>query len=141
VSEDLVTRLNEGHDRECAMSYGMHERCCDCSFPARQAAAAEIGAHDHVTRLRQAELNADNGYAVDAELVGDVADEIERLLAERDAWEATAQGHYKEAFDLRALLKEARESWIRVGYGASHEDVAECRDFCDRIDAMLRMGK
>lgn len=39
--------------------------------------------------------------------------------------------------ELRALLREARESWIKVGYGASHEDVAACRDFCNRIDAAL----
>ena len=38
---------------------------------------------------------------------------------------------------LRALLAEARESWIKVGYGASHEDVVECHDFCKRIDAAL----
>ena len=38
---------------------------------------------------------------------------------------------------LRALLREARESWIKVGYGASHEDVADCSDLCRRIDAAL----
>jgi len=38
---------------------------------------------------------------------------------------------------LRGLLREAREDWIKVGYGASHEDVAACRDFCARIDAAL----
>lgn len=38
---------------------------------------------------------------------------------------------------LRALLLEARESWIKVGYGASHEDVADCSDLCRRIDAAL----
>ncbi len=42
---------------------------------------------------------------------------------------------------LRALLWEARDNWIKVGYGASHEDVAECRDLCDRIDALRREGK
>ena len=36
-----------------------------------------------------------------------LADEIERLRAERDAWEGTAQWHYKEAFALRARLAEA----------------------------------
>ena len=43
--------------------------------------------------------------------------------------------------ELRALLREARESWIKVGYGASHEDVAACRDFCNRIDAAIAGGK
>lgn len=42
---------------------------------------------------------------------------------------------------LRGLLCEARETWIKVGYGASHEDVAKCRDLCDRIDAALAGGK
>lgn len=42
---------------------------------------------------------------------------------------------------LRALLREARDDWIKVGYGASHEDVAACRDFCDRIDNMIGGSK
>ncbi len=41
---------------------------------------------------------------------------------------------------LRALLWKARSDWIKVGYGASHEDVAECRDLCDIIDAALSRG-
>lgn len=56
----------------------------------------------------------------DLQMVYELQDEIERL---------------------RALLAEARESWIKVGYGASHEDVAECRDFCERIDAALGRGE
>lgn len=43
-----------------------------------------------------------------------------------------------EAEALRTLLREARTSWIKVGYGASHEDIAECRDFCDCINTLLR---
>jgi hypothetical protein len=39
---------------------------------------------------------------------------------------------------LRELLQGARDSWIKVGYGASHEDVNECRDFCERISAELK---
>ena len=39
--------------------------------------------------------------------------------------------------ELRTLLREARDSWIKVGYGASHEDVADCRDLCRRIDAAI----
>ena len=38
---------------------------------------------------------------------------------------------------LRALLRECREDWIRLAYGASHEDVAAYRDFATRIDAAL----
>ena len=37
----------------------------------------------------------------------------------------------------RALLRECREDWIRLAYGASHEDVAAYRDFATRIDAAL----
>ena len=36
-------------------------------------------------RLRQAAMSADSGYAIDAELVDDAADAIDRLEAERDA--------------------------------------------------------
>jgi hypothetical protein len=39
---------------------------------------------------------------------------------------------------LRGLLAEARGEWIKVGYGASHEDVSEFRDFCGRIDEALK---
>jgi hypothetical protein len=44
----------------------------------------------------------------------------------------------QENAKLRELLAEARGEWIKVGYGASHEDVSECRDFCNRIDAALK---
>ena len=39
---ELVKRLQTGHDLHCAMSYGMHEHCCDCSFPDRAEAVATI---------------------------------------------------------------------------------------------------
>ena len=39
---ELVKRLQTGHDSHCAMSYGMHEHCCDCSFPDRAEAVATI---------------------------------------------------------------------------------------------------
>lgn len=40
--DDLVRRLQVGHDSGCAMSYGMHEHCCDCSYPDRQESAETI---------------------------------------------------------------------------------------------------
>ena len=42
MSDDLLKRLETGHDKECAMSYGMHEHCCDCSYTVRQEAAARV---------------------------------------------------------------------------------------------------
>ncbi|MBK9704808.1 MAG: hypothetical protein IPO75_15950 [Betaproteobacteria bacterium] len=42
---------------------------------------------------------------------------------------------------LAALLRECREDWIRLAYGASHEDVAAYRDFATRIDAALAKDK
>lgn len=42
--------------------------------------------------------------------------------------------------DVLELLREAWARYIKVGYGASHEDVAECRDFCARIDAVLEQN-
>ncbi len=54
-------------------------------------------------------------------------DTIESLRAERDA--------------LAALLRECREDWIRLAYGASHEDVAAYRDFATRIDGALAEDK
>ena len=40
--DELVKRLQTGHDSQCAMSYGMHEHCCDCSYVDRQDAADAI---------------------------------------------------------------------------------------------------
>ena len=42
MSDELLKRLETGHDKECAMSYGMHEHCCDCSYTVRQEAAARV---------------------------------------------------------------------------------------------------
>jgi hypothetical protein len=61
----------------------------------------------------------------------------ERTLARAVEGEATAALAARLA-EAEALLREAREDWIKVGYGASHEDVAACRDVCDRIDAALK---
>ena len=49
--------------------------------------------------------------------------QIDQLRAERDA--------------LAALLQECRDDWLRLAYGASHEDVAAYRDFATRVDAAL----
>lgn len=66
---ELVKRLQTGHDSHCAMSYGMHEHCCDCSFPDRAEAVATI-------EQLQADLAAARA-------------EVERLQAsERSAWNA-----------------------------------------------------
>jgi hypothetical protein len=43
-----------------------------------------------------------------------------------------------EIDELRALLREAIEDWIEVGYRPSHEDVAAFRDICDRIEKALK---
>ncbi len=47
------------------------------------------------------------------------------------------EAHARTLADLAALLRECREDWIRLAYGASHEDVAAYRDFATRIDAAL----
>lgn len=52
-------------------------------------------------------------------------------------WAEEVQEAADEIARLRGLLWEAREDWIKVGYGASHEDVAAFRDFCARIDAVV----
>ena len=45
-----------------------------------------------------------DGYSADSQIreINMLRRKVERIEAERDAWEATAQGHYKEAFTLRA---------------------------------------
>lgn len=76
----------------------------------------------NVSRMQSDQETYDMAVNRDVELKRQCA-RAESAEAERDA--------------LRALLREARDDWIKVGYGASHEDVAACRDFCDRIDAAL----
>lgn len=53
--DELVRRLQAGHDSQCAMSYGMHEHCCDCSYVDRQDAADAITA----LQARVAELETE----------------------------------------------------------------------------------
>ena len=60
---------------------------------------------DIVDRLRESA----HDWLNEVDTRREAADEIERLRAERDAWEGTAQGHYKEAFALRARLAAAEE--------------------------------
>lgn len=67
--------------------------------------------------------------------------EIAALEARLADWHKIADERSAEIVRLSALLsqanellREARHDWVKVGYGASHEDVAECRDFCRRVD-------
>src|SRR5574343_1317060 len=98
------------------------------------AKAKELHAYELAARLRptieawnetKAERDAlRNSLQIERANVAATDEALVEVTRERDA--------------LRALLAEARESWIKVGYGASHEDVVECHDFCKRIDAALR---
>ena len=65
-------------------------------------------------RLKQAEEKSNAAAGLMCEY-NRVVDMLRKAEAERDAWEATANHHYKEAFQLRAerdaalaLLREAR---------------------------------
>jgi hypothetical protein len=66
--------------------------------------------------------------------------EIERLQAERDAWEATANHHYQEVFALRAALQLLHDNiadYVRVnnlGDPYQNADMRAARD-------ALREGK
>jgi len=131
MSDELLKRVNrmcerigESHDGYIAIVGGPMERLLiDCAERIRELEA--IVADWKVS---------DEQYAV-------VVDERNRL---RQYLHDEHQRHIvtmDERDDLAKLLKEARERWITVGYGASHEDVAECRDLCDRIDAALTVEK
>jgi hypothetical protein len=69
-------------------------------------------------------------------------DQWQALAAAADAdkrkAEAVAAEQAGEIEELRALLREAIEDWIEVGYRPSHEDVAAFRDICARIEKALK---
>ena len=92
--DELVKRLQTGHDSQCAMSYGMHEHCCDCSYVDRQNAADAIVA----LQARVAELEAERDH-----FKGCIsAREVRAMVDERNkAWSNRA--------DARILLKQANE--------------------------------
>ena len=99
--DELVKRLQVGHDPHCAMSYGMHEHCCDCSYPCRQEAVETIN------KLRQ-DLAAARARVEKLEGAEEDRDEYQRqakLYAERCAESDM------ELAAARTLLREVRE-WI-----------------------------
>jgi hypothetical protein len=79
MSDELLKRLETGHDKECAMSYGMHEHCCDCSYPARQEAAA---------RVRELEAELDRAHVAFDGTERMLRGDKQRAEAERDALRA-----------------------------------------------------
>lgn len=78
--------------------------CVHCSQYPVSVNAAPVT--DGVTRYRAhliGHLNSLNGVLVVLASAHDIT--VSRLRAERDAWQSTADHHYKEAFELRATLK------------------------------------
>jgi hypothetical protein len=51
------------------------------------------------------------------------------------------QEYKDKAAAMAGLLEEAIEDWVKVGYGASHEDVAAIQDFTCRSRAALAAWK
>lgn len=64
---------------------------------------------DIVEKLRQGGC----GEGCDA-VCREAADEIERLQGENDAWEATANYHYKQAFYLRKNLISIMQMYMSL---------------------------
>jgi hypothetical protein len=66
------------------------------------------------------------------------ADIANQCIATLKAENAAAQS---QAAAMAGLLEEAIEDWVKVGYGASHEDVAAIQDFTCRSHAALAAWK
>lgn len=99
--------------------------------------------HGHVMGRIAIALFGEQNNRTDEECVTRVAEVVRERDRLRQHLHDEHQRHIEtmdERDALAALLREASESWIKVGYGASHEDVAECRDLCSRIDAALAKG-
>ena len=83
--DDLVRRLQVGHDSGCAMSYGMHEHCCDCSYPDRQESAETI------LKLRQDLAAAQMDAAKTGEREAVYLSRIQHLMSELAAAQTDAE--------------------------------------------------
>ncbi len=126
----------------------------------RDEARARLDCVAERDRLAIAAVDGVQQLRIDLAAARAERDALRERVAEQMAWEGRAVASMNEASlaagvgccdqipgaidalrdDLaaaRALLRECREDWIRLAYGASHEDVAAYRDFATRIDAAL----
>lgn len=122
--DDLVRRLQVGHDSGCAMSYGMHEHCCDCSYPDRQESAETI------LKLRQdlAEARQISGY--DWDFLEAQAQSIRELQADLAAARADAE-RYRWIRDNHEVRGRAME----IVYGMNGSDWDAAIDAAQAQDA------
>ncbi len=125
--DDLVARLRGGCDANTAFLLCYEAADVITGLRERVGELART-LNDHLLSEAAETMRADKAQA-----------ELANLQVAFNDWKVFHSTARLEA-DLaaaRALLAEARESWIKVGYGASHEDVADCSDLCRRIDAAI----
>ena len=142
MSDDLLKRLETGHDKECAMSYGMHAHCCDCSYTVRQEAAARVKElEDYIERKRVESSVEMFAYLVRAERAEAERDSVQHLfaqqerhrdelLAERDALRAEVERLRRQRGQAIARIKD-------MLMGDDGQAWKEARKFLDSIDAAL----
>ena len=142
MNDELLKRLETGHDKECAMSYGMHEHCCDCSYPVRQEAAARVReleaaqsvqnvvTYTMVEACKRAEAERDSVQ----HLFAQQERHRDELLAERDALRAEVERLRRQRGQAIARIKD-------MLMGDDGQAWKEARKFLDSIDAALAREK
>lgn len=160
MSDELLKRLETGHDKECAMSYGMHEHCCDCSYPARQEAAARVRELEEKLRIRQraseivgtmamqqkeraerAELELKTGVEALTESLLNVTNERDALRLEMQAACTSLCPH---GLDIAAQKENAErklreyEHMVMTGRNEQHERLVAERDALRADNERLR---
>ena len=147
---ELVKRLQVGHDPHCAMSYGMHEHCCDCSYPCRQEAvetinklrqdlAAARAERDAAFKMSKCECGADECCANLVRLHDDLAAARDTITKMEAGYARAATMIISLKADLAAARADAaRYRWLRSNptyLGWEHDCPPEFID--SNIDAAI----
>ena len=120
------------------------DRCIAQIGDLAKLRSEEEVAHGHVMGRIAIALFGERNNRTDEECITRVAEVVHERDSLRQHLHDEHQRHIgtmDERDALAALLRECREDWIRLAYGASHEDVAAYRDFATRIDAALAKDK
>jgi hypothetical protein len=114
--DDLIARLERGHDDWCAMRQCTHEASCDCDFVERAEAAAAL--REQAQEIERLIVHG-RGDALSFKCASEARyfwqQRAERAEAERDAARAEAEALRKDAERIAPVLGALRRfDWVQV---------------------------